>query len=226
MAKRQPCTKAIAYIRASTGKQELSPDVQRERIDAYCKMAGLQLVETITETVSAKIKLAKRPSGGKVDALLKAGVCHIIALKLDRLFRNAADALMTVEEWNEAGIHLHLVDMGGMSLDTGSSMGKMFLTMMAGYAEFERNVISERTAAALRYQRAHGKVYNHAPYGSDAVDGELLPNPAEQRVLARIKELRGQGLSYAGIADQLNAEGIQSKNGGFWHATQIQRATR
>jgi hypothetical protein len=100
--------KSIAYIRVSTGHQEISPEIQRERIEAYCKMAGLDLTEVIVERgVSAKLKLAKRPAGAKIAALLESGVCHVVALKLDRLFRNAADALATTEQWNQAGISLH-----------------------------------------------------------------------------------------------------------------------
>src|SRR5215471_8610311 len=190
---KERCTKAIAYIRVSTGHQEISPEVQRERIEAYCKMAGLDLVEVIVERgVSAKVNLAKRPAGPKIAALLAGGVCHVVALKLDRLFRHAADALATTEEWNQAGISLHLVDMHGMALDTGSSMGKMFLTMLAAFAEFERNAIVERTTAGLRYKRAHGEVYNHTPYGYDAVDGKLVPNTAEQKGLERMRELRSE----------------------------------
>src|ERR1700730_1317655 len=144
MGKRPPCTKAIAYIRASTGsvedtgnhRQETTPEDQRERIEAYCKLAGLNLVEVIVERgISGKIRLSKRPEGSKVAALLNSGICHIVALKLDRLFRNAGDALTRIDEWEKAGVHLHLVDMGGVSLDTASSMGRMLLTMLAGFAE-------------------------------------------------------------------------------------------
>ena len=227
MGKRPPCTKAVAYIRASTGRQEITPKDQRERIEAYCKMAGLDLVEVITERgVSAKRRLSKRPQGAKVLALLKSGVCHVVALKLDRLFRSAADALARVEEWHEAGIHLHLVDMGGMPLNTASSMGKMILTMLAGFAEFERNVISERTTSALRYKKAHDLVYNRAPYGLDAVDGALVPNASEQRVLARMRGLRERGTSYSGIADELNASSVPSKTGGTWHPFAVQKILR
>ena len=55
---------------------------------------------------------------------------------------HAVDALTHVEEWDAAGIALHLVDLGGMSINTGSSMGKMLLTMLSGFAEFERNMIA------------------------------------------------------------------------------------
>ena len=117
-------------------------------------------------------------------------MCHIVALKLDRLFRSAIDEVATVDEWQSAGVSLHLVDMNGMCLDSSSSMGRMFLTMLAGFAEFERNVISERAIAALGHKKRTGKVYNHVPYGYQAVDGALVADPTEQAVIARMADLR------------------------------------
>ena len=217
MGKKPKCTKAVAYVRVSTGKQDLSMDAQEERIRLYCKLNRLDLVEVIRERgVTAKIKLNKRPEGSRIAKLTAAGVCHIVALKLDRLFRNAVDALSHVEEWEQAGIALHLVDMGGQSVNTASSMGKMLITMLAGFAEFERNMIAERTTAALAHKKAHGMVYNHAPYGFNAEDGVLVPDAAEQAVIARMATLRESGASYRTIADVLNAECIRGKQGGSW----------
>jgi len=67
--------------------------------------------------------------------------------------------------------------MGGQSVNTGSSMGKMLITMLAGFAGFERNMIAERTTAALAYKKAHGEVYNHTPFGFTS-----LANHAEKYV--------------------------------------------
>jgi DNA invertase Pin-like site-specific DNA recombinase len=218
-------TKAVAYVRASKVDQEISPLMQRERIEAYCRMSGLELVDVIQESVSAKFKLSKRPEGAKVRKLLDDGVAHVVALKLDRLFRNAADALTTVEEWNEAGISLHIVDMGGMSLNTASSMGKMLLTMLAGFAEFERNVISERTSQALQHKKALGQKLGKLPYGFDADDaGMLVVNRAEQKILDQMKALRKQGFGYHSVALRLNGAGIVAKQGGKWHPYTVQGA--
>jgi DNA invertase Pin-like site-specific DNA recombinase len=222
MGKKPRCTKAVAYVRVSTGKQDLSLDAQEERIRAYCQAYGLDLVEVIRErAVTGKLKLAKRPEGKRIAELTAAGVCHIVALKLDRLFRNAVDALSHVEEWEQAGISLHLVDMGGQSVNTGTSMGKMLITMLAGFAEFERNMIAERTTAALRHKRAHGEVYNHVPYGYRAEDGKLVPDATEQSVIARMAGLRKEGVSYHGIADTLNAEDVPTKQGGIWRSQTV-----
>jgi DNA invertase Pin-like site-specific DNA recombinase len=222
MGKRPKCTKAVAYIRVSTGKQDLSLKAQEERVKAYCAAYGLDLLEVIREqAVTGKLKLDKRPEGSRIARLTAAGVCHIVSLKLDRLFRNAVDALSHVEEWEQAGISLHLVDMGGQSINTGSSMGKMMLTMLAGFAEFERNMIAERTTAALNYKKSHGKVYNHAPYGFNAEAGSLIPDATEQAVIARMQALRAEGISYNEIANSLNAGSVATKQGGIWRSQTV-----
>ena len=125
------------------------------------------------------------------------------------------DALNHVEEWEQAGISLHLVDMGGQSINTGSSTGKMMLTMLAGFAEFERNMIAERTTAALNFKKRSGKVYNHTPYGFASVEGKLIADATEQAVIARMRYLRGQGTSYNEIASALNADTVATKQGGI-----------
>jgi DNA invertase Pin-like site-specific DNA recombinase len=222
MGNKVKCTKAVAYIRVSTGKQDLSLEAQEERVKAYCTAFGLELVDVIRErAVTGKVKLDKRPEGSRIAKLTAAGVCHIVSLKLDRLFRNAVDALNHTEEWEKAGISLHLVDMGGQSINTGTSIGKMLLTMLAGFAEFERNMIAERTTAALNFKKRSGRVYNHVPYGFLAEDGNLIADAAEQAVIARMRDLRGQGISYNEIANALNADSVATKQGGVWRSQTV-----
>lgn len=124
MSTPQRCT-AVGYIRVSTGKQDCSMEVQEERIQQYCKADGLELVEILREPAvsAANVKLAKRPVGSQVATgtfLSHTPARHIVALKLDRLFRNAVDALTHVEEWEKAGIHFHLVDFGGQAVNSST----------------------------------------------------------------------------------------------------------
>ena len=99
--------KAIAYVRVSSEEQSregVSLDAQEARVRAYAVMRGLELVEIFREEgVSAKTPLKKRPEGSKVVELLaKKKATHVIAVKLDRLFRNTADALSQSEQWDRA----------------------------------------------------------------------------------------------------------------------------
>jgi len=218
--------RAVAYVRVSTQEQAregVSLAAQEQRIRAYCEAQGLELVAVIREEgVSGSKPLGMRPAGAElVRALTLSGAAHVVALKLDRLFRDAADALEQTRLWDRKGIAMHLLDVGGASLCTGSAMGRMFLTMMAGFAELERNLIAERTAAALSHKKANRQAYSPTPYGFDRQGSQLIENPKEQRVLVRMRELAEQGASLRGIARTLNADGIPTKRGFRWYARTV-----
>jgi DNA invertase Pin-like site-specific DNA recombinase len=173
------------------------------------------------EGVSASIPLGKRPAGARFLERQDSGVGHVVCLKLDRLFRDAEDALRQTKAWDRAGIALHLVDMGGQSLSTGSAMGRMFLTLMAGCAELERNLVAERTASVLAHKKQQGKVYNHTPYGFDRVGDRLVVAVEEMAMVHLIRERRDDGWSLAMIADAFNTDHIPGKNGGKWYGRTI-----
>jgi len=214
--------KAVLYIRVSTEEQArggVSLEAQEERLKAYCSMTGLEVVEIVREEgVSAAKPLSQRPGGQELLKILaQKKAQHVVALKLDRLFRDAEDALRQTKAWDKAGIALHLVDMGGQTLNTASAMGRFFLNMMAGFAELERNLIAERTATALQHKKAHRKAYGPTPYGFDREGDSLIPNPQEQEVIARIFAWRTEGWTLATIATELNQQKVPTKQGGKWY---------
>jgi DNA invertase Pin-like site-specific DNA recombinase len=225
MAKRSQPNRALCYVRVSTVEQSkfgFSLDAQEERLRAYCQMTGLEVVELIREEgVSASIPLGKRPAGARFLERLDSGVGHVVCLKLDRLFRDAEDALRQTKAWDRAGIALHLVDMGGTSMNTASAMGRMFLTLMAGCAELERNLVAERTASVLAHKKQQGKVYNHTPYGFDRVGDRLVVAVEEMAMVKLIRERRDDGWSLAMIADAFNSDNVRGKNGGKWYGRTI-----
>jgi DNA invertase Pin-like site-specific DNA recombinase len=225
MSKRQAGNLALCYIRVSTIEQSrfgFSLDAQEERLQAYCRMAGLEVVEIVREEgVSASIPLGKRPAGAKLLQLIGGAANHLVCLKLDRLFRDAEDALRQTRMWDKAGVSLHLVDMGGQSLSTGSAMGRMFLTMMAGCAELERNLIAERTASVMAHKKHQFRVYNHEPFGFRRDGDRLLPVVDEMAVVSLMRERREDGWSLGMIADALNGDHVRGKNGGKWYGRTV-----
>jgi DNA invertase Pin-like site-specific DNA recombinase len=218
--------KAIGYIRASTQEQEITLAMQAEKLRAYCALRGLELAEVVEDAgVSGSVPLAERPAGQRVAAALKRHkAAHVVALKLDRLFRDAADALAQTKAWDKAGIALHLCDMGGGTLDTSSPMGRMMLTMLAGFAEFERALIAERTGAAIRHKQTRGEYIGGAtPYGYRLEAGELVEDQGEQAVILEARRLKGAGLSLRAIVAELTAAGRLARNGKPFAAMQVQR---
>ena len=226
--RRASMERAIGYARVSTEEQAsegVSLPAQEGKIRAYCALHGFALVRVIAEEgVSGTIPLAERPGGAElIRALRTREVRHIVALKLDRLFRDAMDCLAWVKEWDRAGVTLHLIDQGGQALNTRSAVGRFFLTIMAGVAEMERNMIAERTRLALAYKRAQRQVYGQIPYGYRREGNTLVPVPEELEVIALIRKLREAGLSYTAIARELQARGIPTKTGRRWHHQTIRR---
>ncbi len=218
--------KAVCYVRVSTEEQVqggVSLAAQEERLRAYCQLCGLEVLEVIREEgVSGAKPLATRPGGERLLKLIaQRKVKHVVAFKLDRLFRDAEDALHQTRAWDRAGVALHLVDMGGQTLNTATAMGRFFLNMMAGFAELERNLIAERTQAALAHKKAHLKAYSPTPYGFDRIGDALTENEQEQAVIARIKAWRQQGWSLRRIAEELNQQKIPTKAGGRWYASTV-----
>jgi DNA invertase Pin-like site-specific DNA recombinase len=214
--------KAAIYLRVSTMEQAsegVSLEAQEERVRAYCQLAGLEPMAMIREEgVSGGKPLATRPGGAElVDLVAHKKVAHVVALKLDRLFRDAADALNQTRAWDKAGVSLHLVDLGGMAFNSSSAMGRFFLSTMAAVGELERNLIAERTEMALSHKKAHLEAYARTPYGYDRQGDTLTPNRQEQSIIDEIKTWRAAGWTLGKIAGELTRRQIPTKRGGAWY---------
>jgi DNA invertase Pin-like site-specific DNA recombinase len=101
-------------------------------------------------------------------------------------------------------------------IDTTGAAGKMLFGMLAVLAQFERDVISERTKTAMSHKRAKSeRISGRIPYGfALAADGvELIPVESEQTVLKLVTELRDNGESLRAIADILTGRGIPTRAG-------------
>jgi DNA invertase Pin-like site-specific DNA recombinase len=146
---------------------------------------------------------------------------HVVIQKVDRLFRNYPEAGRTVDVWSACGVTLHLADQGGCSIDTGTATGYLMFGQLALFADFERRVIGERTQQAMRrYVRTGRRVSAEPPYGwRVAEDDKLVRDIAEQAAVDRMVELKGEGTGLRAIARQLEAEGYESRNGGWHHNT-------
>lgn len=228
--------KAIGYIRVSTldqSQEGVSLEHQEAKIRAYASLHNIVLVDVLIENdgengkkVSASAKTIKtRPKvQAAIQMVIDKSVDCLIVYKLDRMFRNAAEALTESQKIDKAGGSLCSVT---ESIDTKSALGKFFFSIMASIAEMERNLIGERVRDALRHMKATGAVTNHSPYGWDAVDGKMVENEQEQFIINRIKKRRLEIRdTFAGIAKWLNSGNIPAKNGGKWYSQTIKNVLK
>ena len=215
---------AISYIRVSSEEQAdsgLGLEAQRQRIAAYCEMKGLRLAEVFEDPgISAGKPLASRPAGSKLLAASKKGKAVVVVAKLDRLFRSVADAANVIADFDKRGIQLVAI---AESFDMTNPYGRAMAQMASVFAELERAMIRERTRSAMRVKRSRGeRISGHAPFGWDiGPGGRLVKNSGEQKIIARVLQLRAAGLSYRGIATGLDGEGILPKRGRRWIHTTV-----
>ena len=155
--------------------------------------------------VSGPVPLADRPEGQRLLETIGKGDI-VITAKLDRMFRSAADALVTLEELKGQGVALHMIDLGGDV--TGNGISKMVFTILAAVAEGERDRIRERIRDAKRHLAAQGVFGGgRRPFGFDIVqDGDvqrMVPNAPEQVVIERMKSMRANGATYREIGGEV-----------------------
>lgn len=222
---RTPRRRAVGYARVSTtdqAREGISLDMQREKIRQYCELKDLDLMEIIDDaSVSGGKPLQERPGGRRVWSLAIDGGCDIVAFKLDRMFRNALDCLTVTEACKDAGVGLHLMD---VMVDTSTPYGRMFMLLVAAFAELELGIISQRTKDALAQLKADGKRVGRPMYGWTVdEDSYLIEVPSQQTVIHDIVTMRNNGAVYEDIADALNARGERTQNGKRWRPTQLMR---
>lgn len=215
--------RGIGYVRVSTEEQAnsgLSLSAQTEKIKAYALLNDIDLVDVIMDA-GLSGKNTDREGLQQILEMVKVGTIDaFIVCKLDRLSRKVVDTLEMIEDFEKAGVAFHSIQ---EKVDTKSAIGKFFLTITAAFAEMERNVISERTSAALQEKRRQGKLAGKVPFGFDlGADGETLSeNPNEQEAMRVMSELRGRGLTLRAIADELTHRGFSPKTGKKWHPQSI-----
>src|SRR3954471_1525805 len=142
--------RTFAYLRVSTAGQ--TTDNQRQEIAA----AGFKVEprRVITETVSGNVATAQRRGFTRLLDRLEPGDVLVVT-KLDRLGRNVMDVGTTVAKRAELEVRVHCLALGGVDLT--SSTGKLTMNVLNAVAEFERDLLVERTQAGLSRAKAEGK---------------------------------------------------------------------
>lgn len=199
----------FAYSRVSTEEQAESRnglEAQRHAINAEAERRGWTLEHFADEGVTGKVI---GPELQKVLQLLASGQGDgLIVAKLDRLSRSIINAAHIIEQANRQGWAIVLLDLG---VDLTTAAGRMVAHNMMGFAQYERELISERTKAGLAAKKARNE-----PIGR--------PRLAKPGVVRRIVMDRNAGLSFAKIATALEIEGILSPAGRpNWQSSTVRR---
>ena len=225
--------RVVAYVRVSSAHQQeaFGPAIQRAAIEKWAKANGHKVVSWQEDTISGASELRDRAGWCDAAALVKAGMAQgIVVARLDRLARDVMVQELLLRK---------LSDLGGIVLSTRENENEMLngeskdpsrkivRVIMGAISEYDREMTVDRLAAGRQAKAARGGYAHGAlPYGWRSVKGKLVPVPAEQAALARMKALAAQGTSTRQIALVLTAEGHPTKRGGRWCAATVARILR
>lgn len=211
-------TKVIGYCRVSTEDQVrhgVSLDAQKAKIAAWAEANDAELLAVHVDEGISGHRTANRPGlqAALVDACREKAA--LVVLSLSRLARNTKEALELSERLDKCGADLVSLT---EKIDTTSAAGKMVFRLLSVLAEFERDLVAERTKSAMAYARSQGRCVGNVPYGYDEVDGRLIENETEQKALQFIILLRERGFSLRKIGLELQNRDIKTKMGKTkWH---------
>ncbi|RXV72633.1 recombinase family protein [Burkholderia stabilis] len=201
-------SRTFAYARVSTTDQTAAN--QLREIEA----AGFSVDKrrVITESISGSVSADQRP--GFAELLLKMEDGDVlIVTKLDRLGRNAMDVRSTVETLAERGIRIHCLALGGVDLT--SAAGRMTMQVLNAVAEFERDLLIERTQAGIARAKAEGKVMGRrsalTKQQQDEVrrrlsEGETVAGLARQYGTSRQTIMRVRSAEYGSVITSASSE--------------------
>ena len=212
--------KIISYLRCSTTHQLETHSIshQRLKIDLYCKFHNLQLVEEIVdEGVSGKS--TKREGYIRVMEMVKNKDCDgVVVYSLSRFSRCVVGTLSSIQLMNDNGITFHSLS---ENIDTSSPNGRFFLTILSSLSQLEREITSSRVKDTLQGLKMTNKPYSNDMYGYDKIDGSLVVNDTEQKMLKKITKMYKQRFTINEIMNYVNDKGYKTKRGGkrFYYNT-------
>lgn len=202
--------RAIGYMRVSTeeqGDSRAGLESQEATIREEVKRRGMELIDLRFDIASGGSMRKRDQLGSSLRDLSEGKADILIVAKLDRLSRSVLDFAGIMEVANKEGWSVAVLDLG---VDTSTTNGKLIMHIMIALAQWERELIGDRTKAALKAVRARGTKLGRR----SGVDDET------RRL---IRALRLSGLSWQKVADALDGQGVRTGQGGQWHAATVRR---
>jgi DNA invertase Pin-like site-specific DNA recombinase len=176
--------KVALYARVSKADESQDPDNQLMRLIAYANERDWTITGRYVDMASGADD--NRPELDRMMADARARRFGLVlCVKVDRLARSVTSLYRILSELDARGVRFECTD---QAISTNSPTGKLLLSILAGVAEFERELIRDRTRAGLARARAQGKT---------------LGRPRIPVDMDRARELRAQGLGYRKIAKEL-----------------------
>ena len=210
--------KILGYIRVSTKLQSEkgnSLKLQKSKIKGYCKLNDFKLIEIYEDKGISGMSIDKRDGYKEmINYLTNNEIDGIVVWSLSRLGRKMKDVVEFMDTLKQNNINFFSIK---ENLSNNDKVGSLIMNILGSINEFEVEVIRERIKDVKRNKKSNGEVYGKLQYGWNNVNGKLVKNESEFKVIKRVKNLRSRGYSWRKISNRLNDDRISSKDGGIWY---------
>lgn len=210
--------KVIGYVRVSSEIQKRknnSIPLQKKKIKEYCSLNDFDLIDVYEDDGVSGMSIDKR-NGFKsmVEFMKENKIDGIVVWSLSRLGRKMKDVVEFMDFLKSNNIGFFSIK---ENLSNDDKIGSLIMNILSSINEFEVEVIRERIKDVKRNKKENGEVYGRMMYGFDNVNGKMIENKEEKRIIRRVKNFRSRGWSWRRISNRLNDEGVKSKENKIWY---------
>lgn len=221
--------KTALYMRVSTMEQATegySLASQKRKLLAYCEAMNWSVYKIYSDEGISGASITKRPAATQMLKDVKNGeIENVLIMKVDRLCRNTKDLLEIVDILKKYNVRLNAVD---EKIDYTTDVGKMVLTLLGSFAEFERNRITQRMKDG-RQQKVLTGIKSKSGvllYGYDYIDGRYIAKPLEAKAIKAVFELALKNHSIHEIARIMAHSPELNADNSYWETEKVRRILR
>ncbi|REK61266.1 MAG: recombinase family protein [Brevibacillus sp.] len=216
--------RTAVYIRVSTeeqAKEGFSVAAQRERLLAYIRSQGWTLADIYADE-GESAKDTRRPALQRMLADVRLGRIDVVLVyRLDRLTRSVLDLYRLLSQFERYGVRFKSCT---EVYDTTTAIGRLFITLVAALAQWERENLAERVKLGMEQMvRERKRPGGPPPYGYEWQDGRLVVHPTEGEAVRGMFRHFLAGWTPRQIAEWANHEGFRGKHGARWSPGAVTR---
>ena len=197
------------YVRCSTDKQDLSTQIQS--LTDYSSAYGFEIDNLISDFGMSGSTFNREGINELKEGIENGSFNQLLIYSISRIGRSMVETITLLNEMESLGINVISLK---ENLNMGTPSGKMVASILSVLSEYELDLVKQRTSDVLQSKKSNGKKYCKSVFGFDIVNGSMIVNPYEQKLIRKMFNMRNKGYGFTEISNHLNKNNHKNKSGG------------